>query len=41
MDKYWEDLIYSVCGGNVSDMVALKKYDIVDFFNYIENKIKK
>ena len=41
MDKYWEDLIYLVCGGHVCDMSALKKYDIIDFFNYVENKSKK
>ena len=42
MDKFWNDLIYTVCDGKPSEMAALKKYDdIIDFFNYIENKSKK
>ena len=41
MDKYWNDLIYNICDGNASEMMALKKYDIFEFFDYIENKTKK
>lgn len=33
-------MIYNVTGGNATEMTALKKYDIVDFFDYIDNKGK-
>jgi hypothetical protein len=38
MDKYWNELLYSVCDGKANEMNALKKFDIIDFFDYIENK---
>jgi hypothetical protein len=41
MDKYWNDLIYSFCDGDAGEMRELKKFDIMDFFGYIENKSKK
>lgn len=41
MDKYWDDLIFAVCDGKASEMAALKKYDIMEFFNYVDNKNKK
>ena len=41
LDKYWNDFIYSLCEGNASEITALKHFDIWDFFNYVENKIKK
>jgi len=40
MDTYWNELIYSVCKGDVSQMKDLKKFDIMDFFDYIDNKTK-
>lgn len=40
IERYWNDLIYSVCGGDVTDMAALKKYDVFDFFSYIDKKSK-
>jgi hypothetical protein len=41
MDKYWNDLIYTVCDGNASEMNELKRFDIFDFFDYVNNKSKK
>jgi hypothetical protein len=38
MDKNWNELIYNVCKGNAGEMMALKKYDIMDFFDYVNNK---
>lgn len=41
MDAYWNKLIYSVCKGDVSQMKDLKKFDIIDFFDYVDNRIKE
>lgn len=41
LDDYWNDLIFSVSGGNASEMIALRKFDIMDFFDYVDNKMKK
>ena len=38
MDKYFNDLLYSVCEGKVSEMTELKRFDVFDFFDYITNK---
>lgn len=38
LDKYWTDLIFSISGGNATEMVQLKKFDIFDLFDYIYNK---
>lgn len=40
MDKYWNELLFSICKGNVSDIKELKSFDIFDFFDYIENATK-
>jgi hypothetical protein len=40
LDVYWNDILYSVCKGDLSQMAELKKFDIFDFFDYIENKTK-
>jgi hypothetical protein len=40
MDKYWNELIFSICKGSAVEMRELKKYDIFDFFDYIDNKSK-
>lgn len=40
-NKYWNEMIFRVCDGKASEMAALRKYDIFDFFDYIENKNKK
>jgi len=41
LDRYWNDFIYSLCEGDAAEIAALKRYEIGDFFNYVENKIKK
>jgi hypothetical protein len=38
MDKFWNDLLFNVCGGNASDMVGLRKFEIIDFFDFVESK---
>jgi hypothetical protein len=40
LNKNWEDLIYDVCEGNAGEMNALRKFNIYDFFNYIDKKMK-
>jgi hypothetical protein len=32
------DLLYSACEGKASEMNALKKMDIIEFFDYVNNK---
>jgi len=39
-DKFWNDLIYKTCNGNVANMREIKKMDIFEFFDYIGNKRK-
>ena len=36
-EKYWDDLIYTVCNGNISNMRDLKRVDIYEFFEFVEN----
>jgi hypothetical protein len=40
MNKYWNDLLYMVCGKDPGKMRELVKFDVFDFFNYIENYMK-
>jgi len=37
-DTYFDNLLYSVCEGKASEMIELKKFDIIDLFSYITNK---
>ena len=41
LDNYWNDLVFSASGGNASEMAALRKFNIIDFFDYVDNKMKK
>lgn len=41
LDAYWNDLLFSVCDGKAGEMNELKRFEIMDFFDYIENKSKK
>jgi hypothetical protein len=41
LDRYWNELIFTVCDGKATEMNELKKFDVFDFFDYIENKSKK
>ena len=38
LDKYYNELIYTVCKGSPGEMNELKRFDIFDFFAYINNK---
>lgn len=38
LDTYWNDLLFNVTGGKANEMNELKKFNIIDFFDYIENK---
>jgi hypothetical protein len=38
IDKYWNDLLYNVCKGNAQEMMQLKKFDILEFFDYVNKK---
>jgi hypothetical protein len=40
MDKYWNELIYDLTKGNVTEMQAIKKFDIIEFYDYVNNKTK-
>lgn len=41
LDRYWNELIYAVCDGKASEMNELKRFDVFEFFDYIDNKSKK
>lgn len=36
-DKFFNDLLYNVCSGKVSDMREMKRLDVFEFFDYLEN----
>ena len=40
LDKYWNELLFSTCKGNAGSINELKRFDIYDFFSYIDNAIK-
>jgi hypothetical protein len=37
MDKYWNELLYTVCKGDAAAMREVVKFDIFDFFAFVEN----
>lgn len=37
IDKYWSDIIFTVCKGDISNMREITKLDIYDFFGYVDN----
>jgi hypothetical protein len=39
-NRYWEDFLFTLCAGDASEMMILKRYDIFDFFEFVENKMK-
>ena len=41
LDKFWNELIYNISDGNASEIIALRRFDIIDLFDYITNKTKK
>jgi hypothetical protein len=40
-DKYWNDLIYTMCEGDPVQMSTVVRFDIFDFFAFVENFMKK
>ena len=40
LDEYWSDLLYNVCEGKASEMAVLRGFDIIEFFDYVNNKSK-
>ncbi len=40
-EKYWDDFLYGACDGDITKMETLRRVDIIDFFSYVENKMKK
>jgi hypothetical protein len=41
LDTYWEDLLFRVTKGSANEINSLKKYNIFDFFAYLNNAMKK
>jgi hypothetical protein len=37
MDKFWNDLIYLICKGDAGSMREVQRFDIFDFFAFVEN----
>jgi hypothetical protein len=37
-DIFWNEFIYKLCKGDAVQMREIKKMDVFDFFDYIENK---
>ena len=37
MDKYWNELIYTITKGSAADIRELTKFDIFDFMAYVDN----
>lgn len=40
IDKFWDELLYNAAGGKAEEMNALRKFNIIDFFSFLENKKK-
>jgi hypothetical protein len=41
MNKNWDEMVFNISDGNASEMMVLKKFDIADFFEFVDNKTKK
>lgn len=39
-EKYWTNLIYECCKGDVANIRELKKMDVFEFFSYIEKSFQ-
>lgn len=40
MEKYWSDLIYDACGKDPVKMRELVKFDVIEFFGFLEHYMK-
>jgi hypothetical protein len=36
-DKFWNEFLYTLCKGDVSQIREIKKLDVFEFFDYVEN----
>ena len=41
IDKFWNDFVYTICKGDPVEMREVVKFDIFDFFAFVENKSRK
>jgi len=41
IDKYWNDMVFTICKGDPGQMREVVKFDIFDFFAFVENKTRK
>lgn len=40
VDKYWNDLIYTVCNKDPGQMREIVKMDVFEFFGFVDNFMK-
>lgn len=40
-DGYWNEYIYNICEGDIKNMREMKKMDVFEFFDYVQNKMKR
>jgi hypothetical protein len=40
-DSYWNEFIYNICDGDIKNMREMKMMDVFEFFDYVQNKMKK
>ena len=40
-EKYWTDLLYTVCDGKATEIDRLCRFDVFEFFGFISNFEKK
>ena len=40
LDKYWNELIYTVTKGSATEMREIVKFSVFDFMAYVENYMK-
>jgi hypothetical protein len=40
LDSNWRDVIYSITKGDPGAMMEIVKFDVFEFFAYIDNNIK-
>jgi hypothetical protein len=36
-EKFWNEFLYIVCKGDVANIREIKKLDVFEFFDYVEN----
>ncbi|MEN6568977.1 MAG: hypothetical protein ABFC18_03090 [Rikenellaceae bacterium] len=38
LDRYWDDTLFDIASGDPVRMASLKRYDIFEFFSYMEKE---